>query len=610
MFKFFARFFFIINFSILIFFQAKSQNISGEKIQVSAESLSVLKFNSKITHFEFDDKVNYSGQVRTNDNSLVIRTIGDHPDTTNLYVTEGKRGHWFIIIFLQTIDVNNTKLYYDYSDLKNLKKVVAQEQQDQANALAAANANASSQIPVNNTTASATTTNTAPQNTGETDAQKARINAMIIKATADSIAAQKAEDAQIAKAAADAKKQKAIDDAKRQQFVTDSINAKNASDAKLAQQRADSIQAKEIADAKRSQFVTDSIAAKKAEDAQALQAATDAANAKKAEDARLAKAAADAQKQKAIDDARLAQAKTDSINAKNAADARLAKARLDSIRIKKAEDARLAQMQADSIKAQKILAAKIAQHISDSIQTQKIIAAKIAQHIADSTQAKQIADAKIAKAAELAKQQELARVAAIEKKRIADSIAAIPKVYTHLDLWKKYPTIVFENPPPGQSLASDYFLTDDTAENSRVSNLILNNLVANDTLETTMVSDTDQNTNFTLKSIDFSGVNCYMQLIISNKSKQDYLVGQINLKWYQANGGPAYNLYPCYLTAFPVLSPGAERTIMLVTRAVNIKDNDHLILTLGDRLGEISLEMSIPGTLYNQQMAITRKIVE
>ena len=132
--------------------------------------------------------------------------------------------------------------------------------------------------------------------------------------------------------------------------------------------------------------------------------------------------------------------------------------------------------------------------------------------------------------------------------------------------------------------------------------------MVDDTLQTPLASDTDQGATFVLKSIDFSGVNCYMQLTISNHSKDDYLVGIINMRWYPKGDstGTVYSIYPCYLTGFPVLSGGLERTIMLATRAVNIKDTDKLILTIGDRLGVRSLEVVIPGSLYNQQMAITR----
>ena len=70
---------------------AAAQNLNGEKIQVAADALTVLRFNSEIKRYELGNRDGYTCQVRGNDNSIVIKTIADEPASTNLVVTEGKK---------------------------------------------------------------------------------------------------------------------------------------------------------------------------------------------------------------------------------------------------------------------------------------------------------------------------------------------------------------------------------------------------------------------------------------------------------------------------------------------------------------------------------------
>ena len=107
---------------------AFSQNLNGEKIKVSPESITALKFNSTIMDYQWSNPSGYTCIARNNDNTLLIKTLNDHPDPTNLIVSEGKRTHYFIIDFLPKININETKLYYDYSDLKQLKKLAQNSQ--------------------------------------------------------------------------------------------------------------------------------------------------------------------------------------------------------------------------------------------------------------------------------------------------------------------------------------------------------------------------------------------------------------------------------------------------------------------------------------------------
>jgi hypothetical protein len=115
-----------------------AQNLTNEKIQVAADALTVLKFNSEITHCELGMRDGYTCLVRDNDNTVVIKTLQPVPASTNLAITEGRRTHYFVLTFLPKVDINNTKLFYDYSDIKNLKKLVKKREEGSADAVALA----------------------------------------------------------------------------------------------------------------------------------------------------------------------------------------------------------------------------------------------------------------------------------------------------------------------------------------------------------------------------------------------------------------------------------------------------------------------------------------
>jgi len=186
-----------------------------------------------------------------------------------------------------------------------------------------------------------------------------------------------------------------------------------------------------------------------------------------------------------------------------------------------------------------------------------------------------------------------------------NALSTIPKLYSQAELWlkyhEKYPNLVFDLPPEGQYLAGDYAIPHDTLENARVSYLILE-----DTPKMQQSSDTFNDINFVLQGIYFSNTNCYMRILIQNKSVDDYMVGAMNLTWY-SDSGKIYNAYPCFITSypsrgiwtsFPVMPAGTEETIVLTTRSLNVKEADSLSLTIGDRLNKVNLQLTIPAREY------------
>lgn len=695
-----------VNFSALF-----AQSLNGEKIQVSAQSLTVLKFNSPVTRYDFGTRDNYTCQVRDIDNSLVIKTIGENPISTNLYVNEGKRAHLFVIEFLKTIDINKVKLFYDFSNLKELKKhIESQEQNNNSNgnegAIAAILKPDESKMSRSEKKEAEKKEKEAKEAEQKriveiaqyeankkavadkllTDASKAKNDS--VSAIADAKAAElekkqraitlgqelektkqeaaqalkKQQDleAQIAKAEKAAKLQKAIDDAKSVQDSINLIKAQKAAAEKVAKAERDAKMQKAIDDAKAAQELVDAKLAEKAAAEKVAKAERDAklqkaiadekarldsintVKAQKAEDEKLALAAKTAEQKKALEDAMIKAeaerrvkaeyAEKDRIAAaaKKAADLEAIKqaaAEAKAIQDKKDEDARIARAE-KAAKIQKELDdAKIAAEAAKVIKAQKVEEEKIARAEKAAQVQKDINDAKAAAAAAKAlkaQKEEEARLAAIEKqkhdleeakaaaeakkmalnaqanhkKRVADSIAAAPRTYSHIELFKKYPRFLFEAPPAGQTTAVDFVNEQDTTENGKLSREML----AQKTVFDLSSDSSEDGIHFTLEDMNFRGVNCYMKLHIYNPTPNDYLVGQINLKWYRGLDTTMIKLYPVYVTGFPPMPPKTNTTIIYATRAGNVQDIDQLVLTMGDRLKQISLEMVIPTELYLKEL--------
>ena len=209
-----------------------------------------------------------------------------------------------------------------------------------------------------------------------------------------------------------------------------------------------------------------------------------------------------------------------------------------------------------------------------------------------------------------AQKDEAAEAAAQKRKQKTDSLATHPKFYSHTELWLKYgPSFNFEAPPEGQYLAGDYFIDRDTIENARVSYIILK-----EEPKTQQYSNTVNNITFVLQGIYFSGANCYMRILIQNRSNGDYLVGPMNVKWYR-DSGITYDAHPCFITSypsqglrtsFPAMPQGTEETIVLTTRALNVNERESLSLTMGDRLNKVKLQLTIPGKEYLTIMEATK----
>ncbi|HTN46933.1 MAG TPA: hypothetical protein VL098_11350 [Flavipsychrobacter sp.] len=511
---------------ICFFIPVSAQNLNGERIKVSPESLTALKFNAVIMDYQWSDPSGYTCIARNSDNSLLIKTLNDHPSPSNLIVTEGKRTHYFIIDFVEKIDINNTKLYYDYSDLKQLKKLVA----------------------MNNAAPP------APKNTEPLEDKK------LSEKEKRKLEKEKEEKKK------EAEEKKRLEEAERQRL---------ADEQKM---QAEKLKEEERLAAAKREAETEK---KKQKEEEQIQKEEEARKAK--EEERLAALAKEQEKIQAEKERQeqLAIAKEAE---------RQKKAKEEAARIQKLKD----QQEAAAA------AAKEKKRLEE--EKKKQLAEEKERIRQEQERQKQLAILKEQQRKEEEKQKQLAKIAEEKRKKEqaeqAKREAELAKTsYTHTELWKKYPKIVFGDPPYNQHLTGEYYIPNDTAENSRVSYRLMG---MDHWLN--IASKTENGVTIVLQGLIFSGVNAYLRIIIKNDTDNDFLTGRMNLKWQKADGSGA-DLFPCYVTDFPIVLPHKEKTMVYAARAVNADNKDRFIFTMSDRLNTTELDFSFTGTAYNLEMS-------
>lgn len=478
--------------------------------------------------YQWSDPSGYTCIARNNDNTLLVKTLKDDPAPTTLIVSEGKRTHYFIIEFVKKIDINNTKLYYDYSDLKQLKKIV---QNSQA-------------VAVNN-----------PPKEKEQPAEE-ELSSKEKKKLA------KEEEAQ--KKAAEQKRKE--DDATRQKLLAEqeqkAAELKQKEKEETAQkEKEQELKQQQLAEQKRKE--QEEKDRKEQERLDAIAKEQQRINAEKEKQVQIAAAKEEDRKRKAEEEA---------------------------ARIKKLNDEKEAAA----------AAAKEKQRLET--EKKKQLAEEKEQARQEQERQKQLAVLKEQQRKEEEKQKQLAKIE--EQKRIKEEeerkkkeAEANKTEYTHVELWKKYPSIVFADPPPSQHLTGEYYMPADTAENHRVSDRLLQM-----DYWLNISSQTVNGVTITLQSLIFSGVNTYMRILIKNETDKDFLTGRMNLRWVKNEGG-SVDLYPCYVTDFPVVLPHKQKVMVYAARAVNADNRDKFVFTLTDRFEKTSLEFGFDGAEYNLEMS-------
>ncbi len=109
------------------------QELRGEVVYVAEHAQTYLTFAGTITAYDIDDRVNFTCRPRR-DNAIIIIPKGEELVQSTIVITEGERTHQFRIVPRPNYDPNKESLYYDYSDLKKLKSLVKQQEENAASA--------------------------------------------------------------------------------------------------------------------------------------------------------------------------------------------------------------------------------------------------------------------------------------------------------------------------------------------------------------------------------------------------------------------------------------------------------------------------------------------
>lgn len=118
---------------------ANAQNINGERILVGRESITVINFPDKVLNINFSDDGAYDYYIpkRREEKSISLQFNKEQATAPNtgLLVNEGGRSHMFRIVFDSTYNINDDSrppLWYDHSNLKELKAFVQKQKEMQS----------------------------------------------------------------------------------------------------------------------------------------------------------------------------------------------------------------------------------------------------------------------------------------------------------------------------------------------------------------------------------------------------------------------------------------------------------------------------------------------
>jgi len=155
----------------------------------------------------------------------------------------------------------------------------------------------------------------------------------------------------------------------------------------------------------------------------------------------------------------------------------------------------------------------------------------------------------------------------------------------------KYPGIDFNAAPPEQMFNSQEYSKQKTKDVQEVLEQSPNLSIAG----------TGGDVALTCTGISFKGDDAFLKFSIENKSGTDFLTGPMLLT---RNGkeGRSITLYPVYISEFPIILPGKEKTIVYATNAIaDMSADENFALELNDRFKKTKASVTIPGAIYNKE---------
>lgn len=577
---------FLICGHVLSFYNARSQNINGEKIIVGRESITIINFPEKVLNINFSDDgaYDYYTPTRREEKSIAIQFNKEKKTgpNTNVLVNEGGRSHMFRLIYDSTYNINDDSrppLWYDHSNLKELKAFV-QRQKEKL------------EKPADE--ASQAMAKKEEEAQAKKEAEQRKAEAIAAKAKKDEEAAQKAKELEQQRKAEDQQlKQQAAELAKAKKEAEE-----KEKQAKIAAQK--QAEAQKAADEK-ARKDAEQLARQKADEEKklaALKAKQEAEEKAKADELAVLK-----QKQEAEKAAREQELKD--LKAKKDAEA-LAKARADQERKEIAAAETMAKAVAEKEAREKASAEALAKAEREAEERRRLQEEKLAQQRAADEERKLKAEREAAKREE-ERQAAAAKMAQLEEVRKKQEEE---KMYSEVGLWQRYGKkgIDVYNFPREQvaTVISDFYIAKDTLRNFLIADSILKENIP-EKLDIKAGQPVNKGVNITLENMVFKDVQTFYKLKVENTTGEDFLLGPVNMYWYDANDKVKQiikSTYITYISFFPIIRPGTTQHLIFTTRSPNVIDNESLVLFINDRRKDKGgTSIVISGAQYNQELA-------
>ena len=527
-----------------------SQNINGQKIIIGRESITIINFPDKVLNINFSDDGAYDFYIpkRREEKSISIQFNKEKKTAPNtgLLVNEGGRSHMFRLMFDSTYNINDDSrppLWYDHSNLKDLKTFVQKQKEEAAK-------------PKDEASLAKEKKQQEEQERLEAEQRKA-----------DAIAAQKQQEADAAaKAQVVEKQRKAEEQAQKEQAIALAKAKKEAEEkeklAKLAAQK--------------------EAAAKKTAEEKAAKDARELAKKQKEEEKKLA-----------------------DLKAKQQAEAKLKEEQLKQAQAKKDAEA-LAKAQAEKERKEKEAAEALAKAQQEAEEKHRLEEEKLAKQKALSEEKRKKAEEEAAKkeAEKIAAKERLTRLEEERKKMEEEKKYSEVGLWQRygkkgIDLYnfprEHVPTVI-----------TDFYIAKDTLRNFLFSDSLLKT-TTDDTLNIQAENTVNNGVNITLQHIVFKDIQTFYKLKIENTTNEDFLLGRTYMYWYDANNNAKQiikSTYITYISFFPIVRPHSTQHIVFATRSPNMLDDESLVLFVDERRKEKgTASIVISGSTYNKELA-------
>ncbi|MEP7108446.1 MAG: hypothetical protein ABI760_10700 [Ferruginibacter sp.] len=172
-----------------------------------------------------------------------------------------------------------------------------------------------------------------------------------------------------------------------------------------------------------------------------------------------------------------------------------------------------------------------------------------------------------------------------------------PITYSNEELKTKYPEFDFSVLPPDQPF-NQTAVYNKNKESLQIYGAMVQEKPRLD------LDYSDQKIKLICEAINFQESNAYFKMRIQNYSNTDFLTGAMMITWTK-KAGNHIKLYPNHLypSPLPVIKPGHEAFVIYSCKTYEIANEEILDFELIDRPKKVTLQLKIPGTVFNKELA-------